>query len=806
MTHTGTSDGKMIFMKKYIELLWICIAISAFSQVYAAQYLEKQGPLRGRLILNGEWQCKPAFNEDGDTTNGTWGKIWVPGSYNGRNHFPGISKEGFGPAWNLFTPQSARDFYYKKNITIPPSWLNRSLKLHLEGLNAYAKIYANGKYCGDIAYPFGSCDITAAAKGSGTIDLVIFTHADDDPDTRYPYSIARGLIGEVFLTSMPAAPRVDTLVIETSVRNDLFTLHTTLTGLTTAGTVTLTPHAYTNGILAREFSPFNASVSALAETTVSHSWSWTDPLLWDVGQPNLYDLHLSVQGCGIDDVYYQRFGFREFWIEGRECYLNGTPFRMRPVLALYESARYGSVFGFVDAIDGILNSFLWAGFNITELWPNDEDEIGMCFFRDVWYERADEIGMPVMGNNLHVNNYLNNWPAVSNTYNIRMKKHLDRYRHHPSIILWISSGNAGFSTAQDQNPLFIGNRSFLETSYDTYAYGTQMVEMVKAYDPTRPVTTHHGGSCGDIQTCNNYLDILPLQEREEWLSCWRTNGTIPYSGIEFGTPLDCTVFRARDNCPGAYTSEPLMTEFCTIYQGAHAYTQEPETYRDFIANKFNSGMAYNNMQESPEIIYTPAFQSLLELFVRNTYRSWRTMGMTAGILPWAYAHGWRIDTFNSTTNFTFHPGQRGTFYSTFQNKYIAGLKPPYVELYPSAITLMEANGPTLAWIAGPENAFTEKNHNFFTDMTVNKSIALLNDSREECTYSCQWTVTNDGVHIASGVISDTAIPVGTTVFENITFSTRSSLSKSKTEGAIYLDAEIGTNRHTDIFPFRVFFQ
>lgn len=35
---------------------------------------------RGRIVLNGIWQFKPALNAAGQTAAGTWGTIWVPGS------------------------------------------------------------------------------------------------------------------------------------------------------------------------------------------------------------------------------------------------------------------------------------------------------------------------------------------------------------------------------------------------------------------------------------------------------------------------------------------------------------------------------------------------------------------------------------------------------------------------------------------------------------------------------------------------------------------------------------------------------
>jgi hypothetical protein len=76
---------------------------------------------------------------------------------------------------------------------------------------------------------------------------------------------------------------------------------------------------------------FTADAAVIAAETqgVTLAWPWPDPRLWDVGQPHLYTLRLRVQGPGLDDEVTQRFGFREFWVEGRQFYLNGSVIHLR---------------------------------------------------------------------------------------------------------------------------------------------------------------------------------------------------------------------------------------------------------------------------------------------------------------------------------------------------------------------------------------------------------------------------------------------------------------------------------------------
>jgi beta-galactosidase len=58
------------------------------------------------------------------------------------------------------------------------------------------------------------------------------------------------------------------------------------------------------------------------------------------------------------------------------------------------------------------------------------------------------------------------------------------------------------------------------------------------------------------------MDVLPLQDVEEWMSDWATNDAspfkaIPYIGIEFMTPFTATMHRGRNGYGPAICSEPL---------------------------------------------------------------------------------------------------------------------------------------------------------------------------------------------------------------------------------------------------------
>jgi beta-galactosidase len=295
--------------------------------------------------------------------------------------------------------------------------------------------------------------------------------------------------------------------------------------------------------------------------------------LWDVDQPNLYHLHLTAKGAGVDDEPVTRFGFRETWIEGRHVFLNGTPFRIRPTL-MGSSAAGAGINGVKEARN--------LGFNFGEQWPGNVEERSQDARHTDLYDITDRAGFPVSGIMPHMDWMANalDTPEEVVAYRAATERIARRYRNHPSIIIWGTSGNM-FGGSLD--PAHVGNKAAarLDESIRKTETGrvTPRAEMgigiIKAADPTRPVFIHNGGSVGDIYTINNYLNFIPLQEREEWLSAYARKGDMPLMYVEFGTPVSISVMRGRNGFQGAFVSENLLSEYSAIYLGDESYKLEP---------------------------------------------------------------------------------------------------------------------------------------------------------------------------------------------------------------------------------------
>jgi beta-galactosidase len=789
---------------------------------WGKETVEELSPVRGRMVLNSPWQFAPAVGGQRQPDPTALGLIWVPGSWQ-RSGFGGVIERGKGKVWEGFDGNQLGMAWYQREIRIPDAWQGRAVILDLSRVSTDAEVFLNGESCGRVEWPGGTVDLTAAAKPGGN-QLAILVNATQtetvgwnlmgvEPDQVHKTEAklsARGIIGEVFLESRPKGAHVSDVFVQTSTRKHELKLSVELSGLAQAGDVEFSAAIVdlADGQRVKQFQATKA-LAAAAVQALDLAWTWDDPKLWDLDQPNLYRVHLQAKGPGLDDIYGQTFGFREFWVDGRKLFLNGTEFRLRPDLV---PDQWNATGNSPAEIAGAIKGMRATGFNFAELWPWDHDKRGEPHFREIWAEEADKLGFPIAGVALSVNAYVvdfSNWslrwnPERRATYEARMSRELRRYRNHPAIIIWSTSANF-FGQQQDQNPRFIGMRDYYGKDPKCEA-GKEAVEIVRKHDPTRPIMTHQGGDVGDIHTCNHYLCMIPLQEREEWLSHWAENGQMPYLAIEFGTPLFPTFHRGRCGYGDSIQTEPLYTEWEAAYFGQATYARETDEYRRAITDNFQGGQLYKSYHVNPVLFRQPLFQDLQDLFIRNTWRAWRTQGVTGGMLPWENRSRWQADDATEELPVTpYQPGHRGIYNASVRKSQLQRFAPAFgwKEL-PSGTTLREVNGEFLAWIGGGGGgkSFTDKTHSFFLGDRAEKSLILLNDTRTPQPFTCRWEATVAGERIADGEERG-ELAVAETKLLPVEFALPSS-GAAKADGKLVLTATIGGRELRDEFTFRVF--
>ncbi len=496
-------------------------------------------------------------------------------------------------------------------------------------------------------------------------------------------------------------------------------------------------------------------------------------------------------------------------------FLNGIPIRLRPQVAPQE---WSPVSGTREYVEGALKGLRWMGYNIGEMWPGNSERRGQHSFHHVFYDVADRQGFLLMGSAGNVNDFIgwgqSDWksPQAKAEWERLTRRELRLHRNHPSIVLWSTSGNS-FGHGHDQNPLAIGRNR--ETSGLIFTPGeagrARALESALAWmrreDPTRGTFVHQG-IVGDLWAVNSYLNFIPLQEEEEWLSAWAESGDKPYLPIEFGAPLGVSFQRGRQDYGQAETTEPWLTEFAAIYLGREAYRLETPDYRRAMRDKFKGGQEYQSWQGEASRNYSPANMILQPLFTERIWRAWRTLGTTAGMLPWEGGYATRrVGPVEEVDTPSFRPGRLGTYSPKLRTDTLFPDQPKGgAQLTPAGHALVRNNCETLAYIGGhtvPKDAasVTDKRHAFWGGEAIQKTAVLLNDTRSPQPYSLMWSAKMGGKTLASGSKRGTLV-VTENLLVPLTFNAPSALAR-KTDGSLLLTARIGTRKHQDSFAFRV---
>ncbi len=220
--------------------------------------------------------------------------------------------------------------------------LPASLWLGFDAVAHQCEVFVNGGFVGRHlgGYTPFEFDVTRAAHpGVNTIAVFVRDeHAVEFPKTQSAISqlgVTRpgafgsvaGIRGGIYFEARPAT-HVEHVLVRTSTRRNEIRVSTWLrSGAVPAGaTVTHAVYAWPDG------GPAVLEIPAVPQPagggTVEVVAAWADALRWSPEHPNLYTLRTTVRSGGRSETVETRFGFREFWVEGRSFVLNGTPTRL----------------------------------------------------------------------------------------------------------------------------------------------------------------------------------------------------------------------------------------------------------------------------------------------------------------------------------------------------------------------------------------------------------------------------------------------------------------------------------------------
>jgi beta-galactosidase len=363
---------------------------------------------RERVCLNGLWQWQPGKGLADAVPAGRWGYFKVPGFWPGNTRYIQEDCQTLyaHPGWQDADLRGLTAAWYQREVTVPERWKGRRIALTADYVNSFAVVYLDGRKAGEVRFPSGEVDLTAACRPGGTHRLsllvvalplrgVLLSYTDTNSARAVKGTVdRRGLCGDVWLTSTPD-PRITDVKIDTSVRKGEVAVGVALGGLAADVSYALRVEIRSGGRVIREFVGKPFQVAGLGGGRVTLSEAWKPEALWDVHTPrNTYEASVALVAAGKpqDTCFPVRFGFREFWADGRDFYLNGTRLQLSAVPL--DNAQIGARTATYEAAVETFRRL--RGFGINFVYTHNYGcEPGSHVSFDEVLRAADDVGMLV---------------------------------------------------------------------------------------------------------------------------------------------------------------------------------------------------------------------------------------------------------------------------------------------------------------------------------------------------------------------------------------------------------------------------
>jgi beta-galactosidase len=739
-------------------------------------------PTRERVCINGLWRWQPADEAAADVPAGNWGFFKVPGPWPGIGSYMQKDTQTLyrHPAWQDVNLGGVRSAWYQREITVPEGWAGRRIALAADCLNSYADIFIDGKKAGSILFPGGEADITAACRPGATqllslhvtalpLSDVVMLFTDTGAPRRGRGSVERrGLCGDVCLLGTPRGARFTDVKVDTSVRKWQITLDTGLDDVQPGGRYELAARIKDGDRTVKKFTSAPFGASDVQKGRFSFSADWKPDKLWDTNTPqNTYTLEMTLTddaGHVLDVFRPVRFGFREFWIEGRDFYLNGT--RLYIFLGSTDAGLYGTAWATYDAARESMLRLKSIGINAVNTAQFGCQPGSHLAYSEI-LRAADDVGMLIAYCMPHEGHY--RWDAPDAAETNGYARHAEYYvrvvQNHPSVVLYAMNHNS-LSYAGSANPQLLDGKHNAEGQVgprrDSAALrGLLAQSIVEGFDPTRVVYHHDSGTLGHAHTNNLYLDFTPIQEVSDRFEHWATEGIIPLILCEYDTPydLDWTNYRGwyqghRSWGSDAVPWEYLVAEWGSQFLGDQAFdlSESDKANIRWEANKWNTAKTWYRWDYPSPIVGASSRgnankNAVRAMYITDNFRAFRTWGVSA------------FDEFTYDDFWSLKPGvDRGRvdFKVDWDNIQKPGYSPDYIrdpytsmvdsfkrdDWVPSASAeaLYRNTMPLLAYIGGKPERFTTKDHNFLPGESFQKQLIVINNSRVTVDGDCTWSL------------------------------------------------------------------
>ncbi len=732
---------------------------------------------RERVCLNGLWRWQPAPREGSEVPGENWGFFKVPGSWPGITDYMQKDSQTLfqHAAWKEQNPARVRAAWYQREFTVPESWTGRRIALELEYVNSLVTVYVDRQRVGEIRFPGGELDLGGACRAGGQHQLsllvlalplkaVMQSYTDTAAAREVEGAVARrGLCGDAFLVSTPPAARFTDVRVDTSVRKRELLVHSSFESLDTDVPYRLRGRICKAGEIVHEFTSPAFRRGDLAEGWHQARESWMPADLWDLHTPsNQFDLELILKdamGRVLDSWWTTRCGFREFWIEGRDFYLNGT--RLFLSALPLDNAEVSAALATYAAARESLLRLQTLGINLVYTHNYGCEPGSHLGFEEI-LRAADDVGMLVAFSQPHFSHY--DWQAANadreNGYAPHAAFYVRAAGSHPSVVAYAMSHNAtGYN--EDMNPDLIDGVHAVRDSWAerNVRQAGRAESIVRGLDQGRIIYHHASGNLGPMHVSNFYPNFVPAQELSDWFEHWATEGVKPVFLCEYGAPFtwDWAMYRGWYKGRREFGSAVVPWEFCLAewnaqFLGDAAFPISEMEKRNlrWEAKQYREGRAWHRWDYPHQLGSTdfPERDAVFARYFTENWRAFRTWGVSANS-PWEHH-----------ILFRRRPGldrnRREELPVDWAHLQRPGFSPDFLEArfermdtayerhdwIPTAAAgaLRRNNGPLLAYIAGKPARFTSKDHVFTPGERFEKQVVVINNSRRTVTADCVWSV------------------------------------------------------------------
>ncbi|MCD0466043.1 sugar-binding domain-containing protein [Flavobacterium sp. ENC] len=493
-----------MFTKKILLPVFLFSCLSAFSQISFGDSKK----------INDNWKFNLQDTPDAQKTtydDTKWQSVNVPHDWSVKGQLSPTLASCTG-----YLPGGIG--WYRKSINIPQSKTGEKVYLYFEGVYNRSEVFINGHSLGKRpnGYISFAYDATPFIKYGAENTISVRVDHSQSADSRW-YT-GSGIYRNVWLVyanpvhiaqwGVYAYPEVKngngTLNVEVEVEN----------GASTKSNITVINELIAKDGKSAAKTASKVEVAANKTGKISAKINVKNPQLWDLENPNLYQLKTTVlkDGKQIDETV-TKTGFRTFTFDPNNGFaLNGKWMKMKGVCLHHDAGVLGSAVP-REVWETRLKTLKEIGVNAIRTSHNPQ--------APVFYELCDELGLLVLNEaydewEFPKRKWLEGWnygtPGFEGTFDIfaeygekDLEDFVRRDRNHLSVFAWSIGNEVDYPNDPYSHPVLDkGKDGFGQAAYGGYkkeapdamrlgVIAKRLVGAVKKYDKSRPVTAGLAG-------------------------------------------------------------------------------------------------------------------------------------------------------------------------------------------------------------------------------------------------------------------------------------------------------------------------